>query len=366
MKYFLSASFLSLALGVIALYYTLRSNRTNLVVDVIAESNVLDVRTSVKDLAVLFRGQDIQQENANLKILVVRLTNQGEVNILEGYFDSRNPWGLQIDGGRVVEARVTGSNSAYLFDNLRPRIADDTHVTLEKLIFDKGKSVTLELLVLHNKTAEPRVVPFGKIAGMDSIPVTNSFRERDQQGFMAATFKGPTAVQIGRTIGYSILGLSTAIVVGFLIAGVVATRASIRKKARRREVKYLPKEASPDKEKKRQIILDIFIDDGIEGLKLIRELLADEKLLKMLLTESRARERPSPHAESYVFETRHLDHGFVQLGPGVPSSVGRLLRDGVIRMEGASVVVDQQFAEMLSALISQLENTQVKQDEGTS
>jgi len=140
MRYIVSASsFLGLIVAVLGLYYT-----------------------SVKNLAVLFQGRDIQQENLNLKILTVQIVNQGEVNILETYFDSRNPWGLQVQGGRLIEARIIGSNSRYLNENLQPKIIDNKYVTLEKVIFDRGKYVTLELLVLHAKDAEPRVIALAR------------------------------------------------------------------------------------------------------------------------------------------------------------------------------------------------------------
>jgi hypothetical protein len=65
-KFILSASFLSLLIGLVALYYTVRRTRTNLVVDVTSESNVMDVRTPIKDLSILSQGQDIQKQNSNL------------------------------------------------------------------------------------------------------------------------------------------------------------------------------------------------------------------------------------------------------------------------------------------------------------
>jgi hypothetical protein len=57
-KFILSASFLSLLIGLVALYYTVRRTRRNLVVDVTSESNVMDVRTPLKDLSILFQGQE--------------------------------------------------------------------------------------------------------------------------------------------------------------------------------------------------------------------------------------------------------------------------------------------------------------------
>jgi hypothetical protein len=226
-KFLISASFWGIVIGLVALYYTVRGTRTSLVVDVVSESNVMDVRTPLKELSIVFQGQDIQKENANLRILGVRIVNEGEANILESHFDSKIPWGLHIEGGQLIEARVTGSNSEYLTDNLYPKIADKNNVTFDKVIFDKGKYIALELLVLHNKNAEPKVRAIGKIAGMDSIPIRYSFRDQDQEGFKSKVFKGPIAVQIARTIAYFVIGFFSAAIVGVTIGAVGSIPSTI-------------------------------------------------------------------------------------------------------------------------------------------
>jgi hypothetical protein len=60
LKYFVSASFISLLVGILSLYYTLRGSRTHMTMDIAAESNVLDVKYPIADLAILFQGRDIE------------------------------------------------------------------------------------------------------------------------------------------------------------------------------------------------------------------------------------------------------------------------------------------------------------------
>jgi hypothetical protein len=183
LKYFLSASFISLVLGFLGLYYTLRGSRTHLIMDIAAESNVLDVKHPIADLSILFEGRGIEEEKSNLKVLTIRLINDGEVNIHENDFDSRIPFGFQVDGGRVVRAQLSGSNSSYMSDNLHPRVESPNRVVVDKIIFDKGKFVAIDLLVLLPKNATPKIKPLGKIAGLDEIPVTNSFQDREPTRF---------------------------------------------------------------------------------------------------------------------------------------------------------------------------------------
>lgn len=348
-KFILSASFLSLIIGLIALYYTIRGTKISLVADVTAESNVMDVRTPLRDLAILFQGEDVQKENLNLKILSVRLVNEGEANILENYFDSRIPWGLRVDGGRLIEARITGSNSQYLSDSLHPRTANGAEVTFDKIIFDRGKYVALELLVLHNKGVEPQVKPFGKIAGMDNIPIRNSFRDRDQEGFSSKVFRGPIAVQIARTIAYFLIGLATAVAVGFSIFGISTIPAGIRKRSRLKRIGYLAKEEQAEKEKKRQALLHIFVEDGLPGLKRTRRMMeSNDHMAKALPV----------WAESQLDLPPELRHHITPDGEYVvvrsPSVFRYLEQSGLVKRNGSTVEVDPEARELASSLIEQL------------
>ena len=349
-KFILSASFLSLVIGLIALYYTVRRTRTNLVVDVTSESNVMDVRTPLRDLSILFQGQDIQKQNSNLRILGVRLVNDGDTNILENSFDSRIPWGLGIDGGRLIEARVTGSDSQYLSDNLHPRITGGDEVEFDKVIFDRGKYVALELLVLHDKNVEPQVRPVGKIAGMDFIPIRNSFRERDQEGFKAKVFKGPLPVQIVRTIAYSFIGLSTVVVVGFTIMGIGSIPSRIKRRFRRKWVRYLPREGSPEKEKKRQALLDVFVENGLPGLKRIQNMLNNEEsLAKMFGARFMPIEQAVDLRPQLVAPMTFVGSNFY-----LPSPFEPLVEAGLVRRGDKTIEVDPEGSELLSKLIAQV------------
>jgi len=347
---------LTLAFGLLGIYYTLRGGRTNLVVDVVTESNVLDVRTSVKDLAILFQGRDIQQDNANLKVLGIRLSNEGEVNILESYFDSRIPWGLDIDGGRVIEVRITGSNSPYLSENLHPRVVDNSKVILDKVIFDKGKYVGLELLVLHNKNVEPRVAAIGKVAGMDEIRVVNSFKERDQQGLLGWAFKGPPAVQIVRAISYFLVTIVAIIAIALSITGLYSIRSHFKKKSRRRRVQYLPKADSPEKEKQRQVLINLYVEEGLEGLRQLRDLLKDKQQLERAFAWRHHLRPPEAHASELPMHTLEL-----QMYRGGPL-LSPLVREGMLRVgKQGSVDVDAEVPKLLSGLLAELSESASEQ-----
>ena len=351
-KFLISASFWGIVIGLVALYYTLRGTPTNLVVDVVSESNVMDVRTPLKDLSILFQGQDIQKENANLRILGVRVVNEGEANILESHFDSKIPWGLHIEGGHLIEARVTGSNSEYLSNTLHPRVTGNDEVTFDKVIFDKGKYVALELLVLHNKNTEPTIKPLGKIAGMDTIPIRQAFRDQDQEGFKSKVFRGPIAVQIARTIAYFVIGFLAAAILGVTIAGIGSIPSRLKKRSRRRFARYLPKEGSTEKEKKRQALLDIFVEDGLHGLKRVQRMLDSEELKAKAFRPRRVSVDDAAEFGPHLIAHMHTTpvSGYIY----VPSPLESLVEAGLVRRTDKTIEVDAEARDLLSNLIGQL------------
>jgi hypothetical protein len=349
-KYFVSASFIGIVIGVVGLYYTLRGSRTHLSMDIASESNVLDVRHPISDLAVLFQGRNIDEEKANLKILTIRVINDGDANIREDDFDSRIPFGLQIDGGRIVRAQVTGSNSRYLMDNLHLRVEEESRIVFDKVIFDKRNFVAIEVLVLHPKNAPPSIKPLGKIAGLGEIAVTNSFQERDQTSFINQVFAGPAAVQISRTIAYALLALLSIVVIGFAIAGLGSMPASWRKRSRRRTAARLPTLELEAAEKKRKVIEAIFIEYGLPGLIRAQNHLKNEEELKK---EIKARRRfYGPNA--MVPTAAHVHSAAMAMETQIPSSLGPVLEAKLIRLKGDQLEIDQEIEPLINRFLLQL------------
>jgi hypothetical protein len=352
LKYFVSAGFVSLVLGVFGLYYTVRGSRTHLSMDIAAESNVLDVKHSVPDLAILFQGRDIEEEKSNLKVLTVRVVNDGEANIRENDFDSRMPFGLEIDNGRVIRAQVVSANSPYLASNLHPRVEGGNRIFMDKIIFDKGKFVAVEVLVLHRKSSNPQLKPMGKIAGLDDIAVTNSFQERDQRSFLDQVFNGPAAVQISRGLGYSFGALITIIVVGFSIVGIASIPSSIKKRQRRRIASRFAVLEVPEQEKKRKAIEEVFVEHGLPGLTRAQRLLGNEAALREEMSARRAFYVGSLALDLTKEELDEIPRHSAELA--VPSSLSPLVYAKLICLERDELKVDADVKPLLADFIAKV------------
>jgi hypothetical protein len=133
---------LAVLFGIVGLYTALRESHPNLVIEIENQADVLDVHRPLQDLKLLFRGQDIQQQNLNLRIFTIRISNKGREDILQGQYDQDGTWGIKVSTGQIIEVRLSTNNSSYLAERISPEITSADTVTLKKVIFERDRYVT--------------------------------------------------------------------------------------------------------------------------------------------------------------------------------------------------------------------------------
>ena len=226
----LTGVIIALLLGIFPVY-DFYFEDPNITFDIVNDANVLDVHKPLSELNIYFQGEDIQQKNLNLRMISVKIENTGNVDILQNHYDENVIFGLQIDDGHIIESRLVFSNSDYLISNLNLKIVNNT-IEFSKPILDKNKYFIVEILVLHDKDKGPRLVPLGKIAGIEKMDVTKSYTER--QTFFGDVFSGSSLVQSVRLVVYPILTL-----IGLVFITMVLEKAEDLMKSRRRHKRTL-------------------------------------------------------------------------------------------------------------------------------
>ncbi len=209
--------------------------------EIIADPNVFDVYKSVNDLAIYFQGKDIEKENLNLKVYDIRIENSGESDILKNFYDDSLPWGFSIDNGEIVsDPRTIKSNSEYLDLNLKPKIKENK-IEFEKVIFEHGKYFIVEFLILHKKNEIPKLIPFGKIAGIDSFDVIRN-ADQEKRSFLNQLTNGGIAIHLIRLFAYTSISVLLLLAYVF-ISDRIEKMKEKRKENRRAEIfqEYLNK-----------------------------------------------------------------------------------------------------------------------------
>ena len=230
--------------------------------EILREIDVLDVRTPVDDLQITFQDQDIQGENLNLRIYAMRVINNGEVDILQTEYDQDQIWGLQVIDGRVIEARLIEASSSYLSAKANPQVVGEDIVEFDKAIVEKGQFFAFNMLVVHAKDVTPRIIPLGKIAGIDEIVVTRIPVKTEGPGFLSDLFGGGWAVQLVRSLLFL---MGAAVVLGLFAAGVV-TYSSLTAAIRRRRIENSVVLKAMTSQKQRGLLSQVYLHHGMAGV----------------------------------------------------------------------------------------------------
>lgn len=269
----------SFAFGIYAFNY---EKKPNLKISEINDANVLNIYRNLNDLVIFFQNDDIQKLNQNLKLITLKFENDGNSDILPGYYDNNNVWGLSIPNCRIIEARLLKSNSEYILSNIKPIIINENTLQLNKIIFEKRNYFTIELLVLHNKSNIPLINYIGKIAGIDNIKVFKIDDDKNKTGFLQDILYGNIFIHIIRFLIY----ILCLIIIGLLIAVIAALISNIQDAfLRNRRNKFLLKHFSSDlliSNKYIKYLSDKYISNGKSYINNINTFIKRERYLLVL------------------------------------------------------------------------------------
>ena len=187
--------------------------------------------------------------------------NNGEVDILQTQFDQDEIWGLQVIGGRVIEARLIEASSGYLRTKANPQVIRDDIVKFDKAIVEKGQFFAFNMLVIHAKDVTPGIIPLGKIAGIDEIVVTRVPVKAEGPGFFSDLFGGGWAVQLVRAI---LFFMGAAVVLG-LFAATVLSYSFLTVVIRRRRIGNSVVMKTLTSQKQRDLLSEVYLHHGMGG-----------------------------------------------------------------------------------------------------
>lgn len=334
-----------------------------------SESDILDVRKPLKELNISFEGEDIQKDNLNLRLIRFSLKNSGQVDVLQGFYDENGLWGFEISNGKIIEIRQVESNSNYLKENIKPVIASNNLVQFEKVILEKEKYITFELLVLHNKSEPPVILPVGKIAGVDKFLLTHNISEEEEtSSFWNVILHGKIHIHLIRAIIYLLTFIMISAIIIFIITKVSGIKEAHGIKKRRKIVekislksnnKHLGEICNLYIDGKFYILLNLYklLDNHDETIKRIEIIKIKTKYRSDLnklgysvlhdnfryydhFTEERMMSREANNKRKIVFHTSEEDKILFQL-----------FNDDLIKVEGQTLTLDSPLKNTLDIIV---------------
>ena len=338
---------LGIGLTAVSIFLTLREPETRVTFEIISATDVLDLSRSLKDLRIEFRGQDLQEQGLNLKVVKINVANAGETHIRAGDY-SNIDWGIRVVGGQVIEAKVDRSNVANVISTNDLRYIGSDTIGFPKIVFDKRDAFAIELLLLHPNDAEPDIVPIGKIAGVKNFDLEAPPLPGQAVGFVGQAFGGSSRVLAVRSGVYFFGSIITLFAIVFGLVGAAIMLDSVKARLRRKRVLQTEAIKQIDRVSIKDGLIDLYGSTGLSGLRRLSDIIAEPSAISWMNHSS----------EWFIRGDRHrgIDESFDHL------DMFRSARDGLLTMgvleRGAhdEAIVDPALTSAVKDLVAELEN----------
>ena len=269
---------LGIVLTAVSLFLTLREPETRVTFEIISATDVLDLRRSLKDLRIEFRGEDLQDQDLNLKVVKINVANSGETHIRAGDY-SNIDWGIRVVGGQVIEAKVDRSNAANVISTNDLRYIGSDTIGFPKIVLDKRDAFAIELLLLHPNDAEPDIVPIGKIAGVKNFDLSPPPPPGQEVGFVGQAFGGSFRVLAVRSGGYFVGSIIILFASVFGLVGAAIMLDRVKQWHRRKRVLQTEAIKQIDRVSIRDGLIDLYGSTGLSGLMGLSNIIAEPRVI---------------------------------------------------------------------------------------
>ena len=281
---------LALLFGGLAIYSEFfKDRKPDLRFEVVSNTSVLDVREELGKLEIFYDGLDIKKSKQSLRVVVVRVVNSGETGILMSHYDEREPLGFTFSTGKLLRVELLEASSRYLMSNLRVSLADSLLGVFEPVILESKEYFMFKALILHAQGWTPILSPYGKIAGIRAINVTEQSSTESERSYWYLVFAGGVWVQAARLISYffGFIGLSLGLILLLfaVIFPIVFVSEKFTRKKRTKHVKHFRRVTDIELQDKDEFLFSVYEDKGPDYIHAMGQLLSDKTKLKEAIDE---------------------------------------------------------------------------------
>jgi len=326
----------------ITIYAFLQEKSVDVRYEIIANTNVLDFNADISKLEVSYDSTNLKQSNENLRIITIKIINNGKQHLFKEYLDNNDPLGLVISSGQIIEKPdLIQTSNDYLKRNIKLHNFTKNKLIFSKVILESGEFFVLKLLILHKKNEIPKINSLGKIAGQKNIDVVNSLDIKTQKTFLRNVYEGDFWTQVFRFNLYFFIG---ALIIGLILE--ISEKIDTRKETKRKikMVKDFKKIKSYNYTRMDDAIFDNYKLQGSRSLQQSQMLLWDEKGLKENYSDLSKRLKSKEFRRLDDVNTRlfYEDHW---------SLINDMISDGILYKENDQLSVNQPMKETINKFI---------------
>ena len=302
-----------------------------------------------------FRGQNVEEQNLNLRILTISVANVGDVDILPSHYDQDDDWGMEFTNGKVIEVRLVDANSDYLRSKIVPQHIGAETVTFPKVIFEKDAFFIVEVLLLHSKNDSPSFSSIGKIAGIDKVTVLTRSLGRQDVSFGKELFQGSIFIQLTRAIIYFVGSLWILLGIVFALIGIGEGFNKLKSRRRRRRIRQTQTIRQIDEDGIKDFLISQYELRGDAWLQHLQGILEEPERVEWVASSGHWSFRDL-HPHDLELTTDRIALREVMVFGGF-HDLEAMTTIGILRRgEDDSPVIDPRFGELVDGLVAELGN----------
>lgn len=316
--------------------------KPHLIFTVSQPAKVFDIHQPIGGLDISYGGESLRSGQKNLWVMTVVLRNEGNAEVRKGDYDDRDPVGLTLKNGQLLEQPTVQSESTYITKNLG-LTRDSSSVHFAPIIIEPGESLTLNLLVLGNDATKPEIVPIGKIAGTSGVGVRSSEDKTKSGVFRDIFYAERWWVQGLRGILYTLL-----LFIGIVIFAAVPQVFAIPFQARRDKKRKIERRGQVDLYRlgqplsaQERILTARYIERGFRSLRDAYQALTEIK------TRQRSIEQFRPSLSEEHFQD--VEKKYLSLSRDTVYEIRKLEEGGLAEIRNMSL-------DQLSIILSEIES----------
>ncbi|TGK59193.1 hypothetical protein EHQ57_10190 [Leptospira wolffii] len=342
---------LSIVLWFGSLYISFYERKASISFVVRSEFNVLDIKEPIEELSILFKNQDLRKEKLNLKIIKLLIINDGEIDILQSYYDLNDAFAFSINSpSKIIQIKNVTSNSPYLRSKSKEiLLLKSGIVILPHVIFEKKDYIAFDLVVIQPiDKIKTSLTISGKIAGIKAFEIRNESEKTTEPSILEKAFSGSFEVQALRIISYLVADLIVAVfvIVTFIFVGNKLNEATLR--YRKKYTLSLPKELKDEPSLK--WVQDYYISYGRNAIMQLERDLNDSNLLKKFMPLLLANSTPEKFTIT-IPTVDSIEDFEIERIYRMKDIVEKAFEDKLLHAKGNALVIDHKLVDLMKLLL---------------
>lgn len=334
-----------IAFGLLSVYTDFfRTTTPNIQFDILSNTTVVDLKENIGKIDILYDSTSILSKKQTLSLITVKISNNGNSDVLKNYYDNHFPLGFKVDNGIILEKpTLIQSSNSYIEHSIGLSSKHQNEITFTDFIFEKDEFFILKILVLHGVNSQPEIIPEGKIAGVKQISVTKSYLSKETKTFWQRVFEGSLLIHVTRFFSY-IFGFGLSAIIIFLPITLIGEEISVKKRKRKlKKFKLHLKREFTDSE---IIITDFFLTFGIDAIKKFRKIATQYNKYKRI--NAIINPQFEPHLMMHQTEQRSYEKAAMEL-------IKELKENQYVSVQEGKLIFKDNLDNFIDQLISFLE-----------